>query len=97
MKTVILSILTLAATASALVARGENCCFHLTASGGASGSIGQLSDGQNRIGGGLPVAQYCIDSNGALTDQANRGCILTRKLDISQDLCLFRSDTSVVY
>lgn len=27
-------------------------CFHLTASGGPGGVVGQLSDGQNRIGQG---------------------------------------------
>lgn len=67
-----------AAGAQALVSRGDSCCFHLDASGGASGSVGQLSDGQNRIGdNSLSPAQYCIDSNGALTDGNGRGCILT--------------------
>ena len=35
-----------------------------------SGSLGQLSDGQNRVGGGLPTGQYCIDSSGAITDSS---------------------------
>lgn len=52
------------------------CCFQLKASGGQHGTIGQLSDGQNRIGGGLSPATYCID-NGGLTDSSGRGCILT--------------------
>lgn len=68
-----------AAGANALVPRSNTCCFGLTASGSASGTIGQLSDGQNRIGGGLPAAQYCIDSSGGITDSNGRGCILTRK------------------
>ncbi|KAL9083101.1 MAG: hypothetical protein Q9159_005975 [Coniocarpon cinnabarinum] len=38
--------------------------------------MGQLADGQNRIGQGLPPAQYCID-NGAITDSTHKGCILT--------------------
>ncbi|KAG9550116.1 hypothetical protein KCU79_g14020, partial [Aureobasidium melanogenum] len=67
----------LVAAADALVARDSSCCFHLTASGGPGGVVGQLSDGQNRIGQGLPGAQYCIDANGGLTDGNGRGCILT--------------------
>lgn len=68
-----------AAGTRALVTRGGSCCFHLTASGGSSGSVGQLSDGQNRIGdNSLSPAQFCIDS-GSITDGNGRGCILTRK------------------
>lgn len=52
------------------------CTFTLTASGGQSGTIGQLDDGQNRIGGGLPAANFCFD-NGTITDSAGRGCLLT--------------------
>jgi hypothetical protein len=78
--------LSLALGASALVVpRSSNssssCSFELTASGGESGTIGQLSDGQNRIGGGLSAATFTID-NGGITDAAGRGCILTRKLNI---------------
>ncbi|KAI9715480.1 MAG: hypothetical protein M1812_005956 [Candelaria pacifica] len=77
MKTFAAVSLALAAGSNALVARQSTCCFHLSASGGETGNVGQLSDGQNRIGGGLPEGQYCIDSNGGLTDQSSRGCILT--------------------
>lgn len=70
---------TLAAGTNALVARGDTCCFGLEASGGASGSIGQLSDGQNRIGGGLPPGKFCLGTGGGLTDGQGRGCILTRE------------------
>ncbi|PWY86069.1 hypothetical protein BO70DRAFT_289373 [Aspergillus heteromorphus CBS 117.55] len=66
-----------AAGTNALVGRGNTCCFHLTASGGASGTIGQLGDGQNRIGGGLPETQFCIDSNGSIADSSGRGCVVT--------------------
>ncbi|OQD81263.1 hypothetical protein PENANT_c028G00332 [Penicillium antarcticum] len=67
-----------AAGSNALVGRSDSCCFHLTSSGGASGELGQLSDGQNRIGDNtLSAAQYCIDSKGAITDNKGRGCILT--------------------
>lgn len=73
-----MTLLASATAANALVSRDGSCCFHLDASGGASGSLGQLSDGQNRIGDdSLKPAQYCIDSNGAITDGNGRGCILT--------------------
>ncbi|KAE8362443.1 ubiquitin 3 binding protein But2 C-terminal domain-containing protein [Aspergillus caelatus] len=68
----------LAASAQGLMGRTTNCCFHLTASGGASGTVGQLSDGQNRIGDNtLSPAQFCISSDGSITDGSGRGCILT--------------------
>lgn len=54
------------------------CTFELTASGGQSGTIGQLSDGQVRIGGGLPPSSFTI-CNGAITDASGYGCLLTRK------------------
>ncbi|KAL4867340.1 ubiquitin 3 binding protein But2 C-terminal domain-containing protein [Aspergillus spectabilis] len=71
------TIAAFAAGAHALVPRDTTCCFHITASGEASGPIGQLGDGQNRIGGDLPEAQFCIDSTGSITDGSGRGCILT--------------------
>jgi hypothetical protein len=70
-----------AASAQALVSRDTSCCFHLTASGGASGPVGQLGDGQNRVGGdsgSLPEGQFCINTDGSITDGSGRGCILTR-------------------
>ncbi|KAI9762810.1 MAG: hypothetical protein M4579_000163 [Chaenotheca gracillima] len=77
MKTFAFSALAFASGSAALVARGSSCCFHLTASGGQSGKVVQLSDGQNRIGGDNPEGQFCIDGNGGLTDGNGRGCILT--------------------
>ncbi|KAJ5383012.1 hypothetical protein N7517_000923 [Penicillium concentricum] len=74
----IITIAAFAAGTNALVGRSDSCCFHLTSSGGTSGQLGQLSDGQNRIGDdSLSPAQYCIDSKGAITDSEGRGCILT--------------------
>lgn len=68
----------LAAGTNALVPRGAECCFHLFASGGASGEVRQLSDGQNRIGdNSLPIGDFCISKSGTLTDSHGRGCILT--------------------
>ncbi|KAI5197989.1 hypothetical protein E4T39_06954 [Aureobasidium subglaciale] len=70
----------LALGASANLLPRDQCCFSLNAAGGKSGVIGQLGDGQNRVGqsGGLANQQgtYCL-SNGGLTDQSGRGCILT--------------------
>lgn len=64
------------ASAATLPRDSCTCKFTLTASGGQSGIVGQLSDGQNRIGGGNPTGEYCI-SDGQITDSQGRGCILT--------------------
>jgi hypothetical protein len=71
-----LATLSLILGASALTVPRSSCSFGLAASGGESGTIGQLSDGQNRIGGGLSAATFTI-SNGGITDAAGRRCILT--------------------
>lgn len=74
----------LAAGTTALVSRGGSCCFHLFASGGASGEVRQLSDGQNRIGdNSLPIGDFCINKSGGITDSHGRGCILTRKSNLT--------------
>lgn len=63
--------------ANALVARdASQQCIKIMASGGVSGTLGQLYDGQNRVGGNLPTGCYCL-SNGGFTDSKGRGCILT--------------------
>jgi Ubiquitin 3 binding protein But2 C-terminal domain len=62
--------------ASAATLPRDSCSFTLTASGGQSGTVGQLSDGQNRVGGSNPKGTYTI-SNGQITDSQGRGCILT--------------------
>ncbi|KAJ5928586.1 hypothetical protein N7466_007542 [Penicillium verhagenii] len=72
------AIAAFAAGTNALVGRSDSCCFHLTASGGVSGSLGQLTDGQVRVGDdSLSAADFCINSSGAITDSAGRGCIVT--------------------
>jgi hypothetical protein len=78
MKAVIATTLAFAAGSNALIARADTCCFGLSASGAVTGTIGQLGDGQNRQGGGLAPAAYCIAGTG-ITDANGRGCILTRK------------------
>ncbi|KAI5251796.1 hypothetical protein E4T42_03925 [Aureobasidium subglaciale] len=75
-----LQSLALASVASARVlqSRQSSCCFGINVSGDGvqGGSLGQLSDGQNRFGPNQSGATYCID-NGQITDKNGRGCILT--------------------
>ena len=71
-----LAPLAFALGSTALVVRGDQQCVQLKASGSTSGTLGQLSDGQNRVGGGYTAACYCL-SNGGFTDNSGRGCILT--------------------
>lgn len=54
----------------------RSCTFSLTASGGVSGPVGTLSDGQNRVGGDQETEQYTIN-NGAVINSFGNGCILT--------------------
>ncbi|KAF7874825.1 hypothetical protein EAF04_001999 [Stromatinia cepivora] len=62
--------------ASAASIRLDTCSFTLAASGGESGIVGQLEDGQLRILGGHPTATFTI-SNGTTTDSKGRPCYLT--------------------
>ncbi|KAJ5906050.1 uncharacterized protein N7473_002966 [Penicillium subrubescens] len=72
-----IAIATLAVGANALVGRSDSCCFHLTASGDKSGSLGQLSDGKVRVGdNSLSAAKFCL-SGGVITDSEGRGCVVT--------------------
>jgi Ubiquitin 3 binding protein But2 C-terminal domain len=78
MRTYLVTAAALIAGVKSLVVRDGGCTFHLTASGGASGPVSQLGDGQNRVGtSGLPAATYTISGNGGIYDQNGRGCILT--------------------
>lgn len=74
-----ITTLALVAGTNAIITRWAPCCFHLSASVAVTGTVGQLDDGQNRVGGGLLPADYCI-ADGAITDGNGRGCILTREL-----------------
>ncbi|KAJ5937513.1 hypothetical protein N7454_003855 [Penicillium verhagenii] len=72
-----IAIAALVAGANALVGRSDSCCFQITASGGESGSLGQLTDGQVRLGDTtLSAAEFCI-SNSIITDSEGRGCVIT--------------------
>lgn len=78
MKSTFFSVL-LAGTAQALVTRQESCCFELTAqisTTHTNASLGQLSDGQIRTGGGLPPSTFCLTST-SIGDSAGRNCIIT--------------------
>jgi hypothetical protein len=75
-----------ASSAPALAQLGD-CDFKIYASGGAHGLVGQLSDGQCRIGGGYAPSKFALDqSSGLLTDQNGWGCIITPG-DVSQIQC----------
>jgi hypothetical protein len=76
-KSYFVTALALAVGISAFTTRTAPYSFHLDVSGAVTGSVGQLSDGQNRVGGRLFPAQYCIADRG-ITDANGRGCILTR-------------------
>ncbi|KAJ6121148.1 hypothetical protein N7523_005428 [Penicillium sp. IBT 18751x] len=69
-----LTLAAFAAGSQALISRAGSCCFHLSSNGSP---VGQLSDGQNRIGdNSLPQGEFCING-GSITDGQGRGCILT--------------------
>lgn len=78
MKSLLASIF-LAATAQAFYSNQSSCCFEITAlipSTHTNASLGQLSDGQVRIGGGLLPSVFCLSST-SIADQSSRGCIIT--------------------
>lgn len=77
--------LALVTGANAIIPRWNPCCFHLSASGAVTGTVGQLGDGQNRVNGPLSPAEYCI-ADGSITDANGRGCILTRKSSVLSPL-----------
>lgn len=55
-----IAIASLTVGANALVGRSDSCCFHLYAPGDASSSLGQLNDGQVRVGGNsLSPSKLC--------------------------------------
>ena len=68
--------LAFAVGASAASIKRDTCSYNLTASGGQSGLVGQLDDGQLRILGNHPTATFTIN-NGETTDSKGRPCYLT--------------------
>ena len=81
-------ILALFAGANGLTTRWTSCCFDINVSGAVTGTAGQLDDGQVRVNGPLPAAQFCI-ANGEITDSEGRGCFFTRKSIITYE---FKAD-----
>ncbi|RKF76392.1 putative gpi anchored cell wall protein [Golovinomyces cichoracearum] len=67
---IILSLIVTTVTAS------DPCNFGLISHGGKSGQVGQLPDGQNRLGGGYSQAIYTME-DGAITDSSGKGCVIT--------------------
>lgn len=63
----------------AFLPRGEQpCCFHLNVSGEVAGPLGQLTDGQSRVGdNSLNQSLFCINSTGVIVDNTGKGCIIT--------------------
>ncbi|KAK6524010.1 hypothetical protein TWF694_005678 [Orbilia ellipsospora] len=77
-----LTLVTLASTVQSIVIPRNPCyvCqgFTISVSGGVSGPLGQIGDGQNRVGPATPSpAKYTLGCGGGITDQNGRGCILT--------------------
>ncbi|KAF7957810.1 hypothetical protein EAE96_003380 [Botrytis aclada] len=68
--------LAFAVGASAASIKRDSCTYTLTSSGGQSGIVGQLDDGQLRILGNHPTASFTIN-NGQTTDSKGRPCYLT--------------------
>lgn len=78
MKTFFAAASIFVASAKALYTRTDSsCCFGLSAVvSGVSSTIGQLSDGQNRAGGGLTPASFCLKDT-SITDGNGRPCVIT--------------------
>lgn len=56
----------------------DGCTFSLSASGGIECPAGQLDDGQIRLNGSYPTAEFTIRGD-KIWDSAGRGCIVTGK------------------
>jgi hypothetical protein len=65
------------AYAAALENRGSGCNVQLTVSGAVNDPVGQISDGQARVGSGISTATFTL-SSGSMTDSQGRGCWWTR-------------------
>jgi hypothetical protein len=83
MKSFSLLILALAgiAASSPFLCTNSTCCFGLAAVGGQNGTIGQLDDGQSRIGGGMSPSKFCMTGT-SIKDSQGRGCIVTGMLHV---------------
>ena len=87
MRSTIIGAVAGAAICNALVMR-TGCSLQLIVSGGITGSVGQISSGQARVGDGLTATNFTLDGSG-LTDSQGRGCFwtpptLTLQCDVGQ-------------
>lgn len=62
--------------ASAAVLKRHACSFEMQAKGPVYGPVGQIADGQCRIGGGHSPSKFHLEG-GYLKDDHGRGCIIT--------------------
>lgn len=65
--------------ASATLAGSDHasgCSFTITSSGGIACPAGELADGQIRLNGSEPTAQFYF-SDGKITDSEGKGCLIT--------------------
>lgn len=64
--------------AASLIKRHHSCSFQVSVFGGCAGHIGQIPDGQCRVGGSFQHSTFNLDKHsGVLTDAHGRGCYLT--------------------
>lgn len=63
---------------SVLHSRQTSNTFQLNATGGQTGPISQIDDGQVRAGLTSPASTFTINGS-SITDASGRGCILTRE------------------
>lgn len=58
---------------------GSCCKFTISSPSSFPSPAGQLDDGQIRFNGTYPTANFCLGSDGGITDDQGRGCIVTGK------------------
>lgn len=63
----------------ALATDHAGCSFTLTSSGGIACPAGELADGQIRLNGSEPTADFYF-ADGKITDSQGKGCLITGKL-----------------
>jgi len=51
----------------------DKCCFDIDITGGVTGPLGSLWDGQIRVGPNYTAIPFCIE-NSMVTDNQGRGC-----------------------
>lgn len=72
----------------------DGCTFSLSASGGIECPAGQLDDGQIRLNGSYPTAEFTIRGD-KIWDSTGKGCIVTRKEILSPNCLTSLVDTLI--